>query len=54
MVREGIVTELSKARALAIRELTKAEAALIAGDWSKVRVAAIRLAAQAADRAAKQ
>jgi hypothetical protein len=48
------MTKLSKAQAMAIRELTKAESALIAGDWAKVRDAAIRLAAHAADRAAKR
>jgi hypothetical protein len=45
--------KLSKAQALAIRELAKAESALTAGKWNDVRDAAIRLAALAADRAAQ-
>jgi hypothetical protein len=45
---------LSKAQALAIRELAEIEGALLRGDWADARDAAIRLAALAADRAAKQ
>jgi hypothetical protein len=46
--------KLSKAHAIALTELTAAEAALLLNDWSKVRDAAIRLAAVAADRAARK
>ena len=45
--------KLTKAQALAIRELAHAEKALVRGDWAAVRDGAIRLAALAADRAAK-
>jgi hypothetical protein len=45
--------KLSKAQALALRDLAKAEAALVNGDWAAVRDSAIRLAALAADRAKK-
>jgi hypothetical protein len=42
--------KLTKAEALALRELTAIEAALQSGDWSTVRSAAIRLAALADTR----
>ena len=45
--------KLTKAQALAIRELARAEKALVGGNWAAVRDAAVRLAALAADRAAK-
>jgi hypothetical protein len=45
---------ISKAEALAVRHLAAAEGALLRGDWADARDAAIRLAALAADRAAKQ
>jgi hypothetical protein len=41
---------LSKAQALALRELVAIEGALTAGDWSTVRSAAIKLAALADSR----
>jgi hypothetical protein len=41
---------LSKAEALAVRELAAIEAALQSGDWPTVRSAAIRLAALADSR----
>jgi hypothetical protein len=46
--------KLPKAQALAIRHLKAAEEALINGSWDAVRDNAIRLAALAADRAAKE
>ena len=33
--------QLSKAQAIAVRNLSEIEAALIAGDWSKVRTAGL-------------
>lgn len=45
---------LSKAEALAVRELAAIEAALQFGDWPTVRSAAIKLAALADGRAAKK
>jgi hypothetical protein len=45
--------KMSKAQALALRELVKAEAALVNDDWAAVRDAAIRLAALSADRTGK-
>ena len=45
--------KLTKAQAVAIRELAGAEKALVRGDWASVRDAAVRLAALAVDRAAK-
>jgi hypothetical protein len=45
---------LTKAQALAVRELSEIEGALLRGDWAAARDASIKLAALAADRAAKQ
>ena len=45
---------LSKAEALAVRELVAIEVALQSSDWSTVRSAAINLAAIADGRAAKK
>jgi hypothetical protein len=45
---------LSKAQALAVRELVAIETALTAGDWCTVRTASIKLAALADGRAAKK
>jgi hypothetical protein len=45
---------LSKAQALAIRELSEIEGALLRGDWAAARDASIKLAALSADRAAKE
>jgi hypothetical protein len=42
--------KISKAQALAVRNLSDIEAALISGDWSKVRTAALQLAALADNR----
>ena len=44
---------LSKAQALAVRELVEIEGALLSGDWSTVRSCAIRLAALADGRVKK-
>jgi hypothetical protein len=45
--------KLSKAQALALRLLKEAETSLVADKWAPLRDAAIKLAALAADRAAK-
>ena len=45
--------KLSKAQALAVRELLNAERALVEGKWSDVCAAAVRLTNLAAERAAK-
>lgn len=42
--------KLSKAQAIAVKNLSKIEAALISGDWSKVRTAALQLANLADNR----
>ena len=46
--------QLSKAQAIAVRNLSEIEAALIAGDWSKVRTAGLQLAALADNRAQRE
>ena len=46
--------KLSKAQALAVKNLSEIEAALIAGDWSKVRTAGLQLAALADNRAHRE
>ena len=48
------MNKLTKAQGIAIKNLSEVEAALILNDWSAVRDAAIRLAAVAADRAARK
>jgi hypothetical protein len=45
---------LSKARALAVRQLTQIEEALLAGNWAATRDASIKVAALATDRTSKQ
>jgi hypothetical protein len=45
---------LSKAQALAVRQLTQIEEALLAGIWAAARGASTKLAALATDRASKQ
>jgi hypothetical protein len=42
--------KLSKAQAMAVKNLSDIEAALISGDWSKVRTAALQLANLADNR----
>jgi hypothetical protein len=44
----------AQAQALAVKNLSEIEAALIASDWNATRDAAIRLAALASDRASKK
>jgi hypothetical protein len=46
--------KLSKAQALAVKNLSEIEAALITGDWSKARTAALQLAALADNRAQRE
>jgi hypothetical protein len=46
--------KLSKAQALSVKILSEIEAALIAGDWSKVRTAGLQLAALADNRAQRE
>jgi hypothetical protein len=46
--------KLTKAEALALRDIAAVEAALLSGDWSAVRTAAIRLVALADSRATKK
>lgn len=46
--------KLTRAQGLALAAHAEIEAALLRGNWGAVRDAAIRLAALAADRAAKQ
>jgi hypothetical protein len=46
--------KLSKAQAIAVKNLSEIEAALIAGDWSKVRTAALQLAALADNRVQRE
>lgn len=41
-------------QAIALKQLTDIEEALLAGDWAAARDASIRLAALAADRASKK
>jgi hypothetical protein len=50
----GKMNKLSKAQALAVKNLSEIEAALIAGDWSKTRTAALQLAALADNRAQRE
>ena len=45
---------LTKAQALALQDLLKIQESLVLGSWASVRDAAIKLAALAADRAAKE
>jgi hypothetical protein len=45
---------LSKAQALAIRELSNIENALLRSDWAAARDASIKLAALSAERATKE
>jgi hypothetical protein len=45
---------LTKAQAQAIQDLVRIQEALVLGSWAAVRDAAIKLAALAADRAAKE
>jgi hypothetical protein len=47
-------TRISKAQALAVKQLTEIEAALLLGDWSKARSAALQLAALADNRALRE
>jgi hypothetical protein len=42
--------KLSKAQAIAVKNLSEIEGALISGDWSKVRTAALQLANLADNR----
>jgi hypothetical protein len=44
------MTKLTKAQSLAIKSLSEIEAALISGDWSKLRTAALQLANLADNR----
>jgi hypothetical protein len=46
--------KLSKAQAMAVRNLSDIELALISGDWSKVRTAGLQLAALADNRAQRE
>jgi hypothetical protein len=46
--------KLSNAQALAVKSLSEIEAALIAGDGSKVRTAGLQLAALADNRAQQE
>lgn len=48
------MNKLSKAQALAVKNLSEIEAALIAGDWSKVRTAALAIASLADNRAQRE
>jgi hypothetical protein len=48
------MNKLTKAQGIALKNLSEVETALILNDWSAVRDAAIRLAAVAADRAARK
>jgi hypothetical protein len=48
------MTKLSKAQAMAVKNLSDIEAALISGDWSKVRTAALQLAALSDNRAERE
>jgi hypothetical protein len=47
-------TRMTKAQAIAVKQLTDTEEALLKGDWAAARDAAIKLAALAADRASKK
>jgi hypothetical protein len=53
-MRRNTVKQLSKAQALAIRQLAAIEESLLSGNWAVARDASIRLAALAADRASKK
>jgi hypothetical protein len=44
------MTKLTKAQALAVRELIKIQEVLISGDWALVRTASLQLAALADNR----
>lgn len=46
--------KLSKAQQLALQHLAQIEASLLAGSWANVRDSTIKLAALAADRAARE
>jgi hypothetical protein len=46
--------KMTKAQALAVKRLTEIEAALLLGDWTKTRSAAIQLAALADSRAQRE
>jgi hypothetical protein len=53
-MRRNTVKHLSKAQALAVRQLAAIEESLLNGNWAAARDASIRLAALAADRVGKK
>jgi hypothetical protein len=48
------VMKMTKAQALAVKQLAEIESALLLGDWSKTRSAALQLAALADNRAQRE
>jgi|HubBroStandDraft_6_1064221.scaffolds.fasta_scaffold304249_3 hypothetical protein len=49
-----MTTRLTKAQSIALKNLSQLEAALLVGDWSAVRTAAIQIASVADNRAQRE